>query len=63
MVLTETRLTFNANKFLHNTLKVRAATSGLRDADGKGNERKAAHPIIVLKPNPRRLSLVAANLL
>lgn len=40
ILLTETRLTFNANKFLHNALKVCKATSGLRDR----KERKAAHP-------------------
>lgn len=44
ILLTETRPTFNANKFLHNTLKVSTATSGLRDTDGKGKERNTAHP-------------------
>lgn len=44
ILLIETRLTFNANKFLYNVLKVCKATSGLRDRDRKGKERKAAHP-------------------
>lgn len=45
ILLIETRLTFNANTFLHNALKVCKATTGLRDRDRKGKERKAAHPI------------------
>lgn len=45
ILLTETRLTLTTNTFLHNALKVCKATSGLRDSDRKGKERKAACPI------------------